>query len=151
MIAVATVVDATVAASAARRFARRLGLDPRSATEIGIIVRELATNIARHAGTGAIHLRARFTTAGGQGELEVEAVDDGPRGVAPESLLGRMPGTYVDERGRPLPGLGEGLRAVERLSHRLEVRRAGARGLAVRALRRFDRPDQSLAPPRGRR
>lgn len=70
-------------------------------------------------------------------EIEVEAVDEGSRGVPPETLLHRPPGSYVDEHGHPLPGLGEGLRTVARLSHALEVRRAGERGIAVRTLRRF--------------
>jgi anti-sigma regulatory factor (Ser/Thr protein kinase) len=129
-IAVASVTDATVAASAALRFSLRAGLPERAAREVAIVARELATNIVRHAGHGVVHLRAQG------GVVEVEAIDEGAAAVDPASLLMPRVAAFVDPNGRAIPGLGEGLRAVERLSTEVEVRRAGARGLAVRAIRR---------------
>ena len=126
-IDVASITDATVAASVARRFALRCGCAERMASEIGIVARELATNIARHAGRGALHLSVVDDT------LEVRAVDAGPGD--PDGLFGRASPGVVDETGRPRAGLGAGLGAVQRLSDRVEATRANGGGLVVCARR----------------
>ncbi len=127
-ITVRSIVDASVAASLARRFAERCGLEPKAATEIGIVARELATNMARHANEGVLYLRLVGDT------VELEAVDCGDG--APEDLARSDPGV-VDARGRARDGLGQGLAVVRRLTDSVEARPApGRRGLAVVARRR---------------
>jgi anti-sigma regulatory factor (Ser/Thr protein kinase) len=130
-IPIASWVDAAVAATAVRRFAERCGCGPRVAIELAIVARELATNIARHAGIGVIHVRATPDA------IEIEAVDFGPgRPDIIDPSVPRPAPSYVDDDGRAREGLGEGLAAVRRLTDSLEASRVPDQGLSVRARRR---------------
>jgi anti-sigma regulatory factor (Ser/Thr protein kinase) len=99
--------------------AERLGFTPSRAAEVGIVVSELATNQVRHAGGGAVLLRACrrvdevdavevTSDESDEGGLEVIAVDSGPG-------LGDVTEALRD--GHSTAGtLGIGLGAVDRLS-----------------------------------
>src|SRR5262245_9083728 len=66
--------DVVVAGSQAGRLARGWGLDRKRATELSIVVSELASNIVKHGVQGEIVL----TLHAPGGEITVEARDVGP-------------------------------------------------------------------------
>ena len=132
--------DVVVAASQARRFAVRHGFDVKRATEIAIVVSELASNIVKHGVKGEIRLLWDPETPP-QGEIAAEAHDVGP---PIHDLQLAMTDGY-DDRGPIDPalilrrgGLGTGLGAVARLADRLEYRpeEAGGKVLTARFLPR---------------
>src|ERR1700709_2014005 len=90
--------SAVGAASQAQRFALRWGLPARRATELAIVVSELASNIVKHGVSGEI--RRRWDPGGPP-----------PGAVPPEAALARA-----------RRGPGAGLGAVPRLADRLEYR-----------------------------
>ncbi len=113
-----------VAASQAQRFALRCGMPARRATELAIVVSELASNIVKHGVRGEIRLRWDSAVAP-RGEITVEAHDVGP----PIHDLKMAMTDGWDDRGPIDPthalrrgGLGTGLGAVVRLADRLEYR-----------------------------
>ena len=124
--------DVVVAASQGRRFAVRQGFDVRRATEIAIVVSELASNIVKHGVRGEIRLLWNPET----GEIAAEAHDVGP---PIRDLKLAMTDGY-DDRGPIDPalilrrgGLGTGLGAIARLADRLEFRvEAGGKVLTAR-------------------
>ena len=128
--------DVVVAASQGRRFAVRHGVDVKRATEIAIVVSELASNIVKHGVKGEIRLLWNPEN----GEIAVEAHDVGP---PIHDLQLAMTDGY-DDRGPIDPalilrrgGLGTGLGAIARLADRLEVREeAGGKVLTARFLLR---------------
>ena len=128
--------DVVVAASQGRRFAVRHGFDVKRATEIAIVVSELASNIVKHGVKGEIRLLWNPEN----GEIAVEAHDVGP---PIHDLQLAMTDGY-DDRGPIDPalilrrgGLGTGLGAIARLADRLEVREeAGGKVLTARFLLR---------------
>jgi anti-sigma regulatory factor (Ser/Thr protein kinase) len=111
-----------VAASQAQRFALRCGMPARRATELAIVVSELASNIVKHGVSGEIRL-AWAPDVPPFGEITVEAHDVGP----PIHDLEMAMTDGYDDRGPIDPahslrrgGLGTGLGAIARLADRLE-------------------------------
>ncbi|WP_432824385.1 ATP-binding protein [Dactylosporangium sp. CA-092794] len=105
-------VDDAGAAGIARRVAvdcaRRLGFSDQRAGEVAIVAAELASNLYRHADSGALSVRC--LRRGEVGGVELVAVDGGP-GMAD------LPFSVAD--GHSTAGtLGIGLGAVRRLSDR---------------------------------
>jgi anti-sigma regulatory factor (Ser/Thr protein kinase) len=135
--------DVVVAGSQGRRFAVRHGFDVKRATEIAIVVSELASNIVKHGVKGELRLLWNPEVPP-QGEIAVEAHDVGP---PIHDLQLAMTDGY-DDRGPIDPalilrrgGLGTGLGAVARLADRLEYRQksgqeAGGKVLTARFLLR---------------
>ncbi|MCP3060865.1 ATP-binding protein [Myxococcus sp. K38C18041901] len=122
-------VDAVVAASLSRRFARESGLSAASSAEVAVVVSELATNLVRHTPVGGTVELWREDTW-----LCIRARDRGPGMTEPERLfLGR------EGRPGPLPGesLGEGGAAVRRLTDEVRVSNREGGGLEVFARKRM--------------
>ncbi|HEY3566839.1 MAG TPA: ATP-binding protein [Thermoanaerobaculia bacterium] len=124
--------DVVVAGSQGRRFAVRHGFDVRRATELAIVVSELASNIVKHGVRGEIRLLWNSET----GEIAVEAHDVGP--PIHDMQLAMTDG--YDDRGPIDPalilrrgGLGTGLGAVARLADRLEYREEEGGGKVLTA------------------
>lgn len=118
--------DATVASSLAVRFAMMCGFERREAVEIGIVVREMATNIVVHSGgAGTIELRLCGD------EIVMRAVDAGPGMADPEALLVDRPPPVV-----AFGGLGQGGGAIRRLSDGVRVGNRPSGGLEVEAVKR---------------
>jgi anti-sigma regulatory factor (Ser/Thr protein kinase) len=120
--------DAIVTASQARRFALLFGMPVRRATELAIVVSELASNIVKHGIRGEIRL-AHDPEVPPRGEITVEAHDVGP---PIRDLQMAMIDGY-DDQGPIDPalllrrrGLGTGLGAVARLADRLEYHEKAA-------------------------
>jgi len=125
-VPVAGMADATVASSLAVRFAMLCGFERREAVEIGIVVREMATNIVVHSGgAGTVHLS--FC----RDELVMRAVDEGPGMSDPEALLADRPRAPVVGLG-----LGQGGGAIRRLSDGVRVENRPSGGLEVEAVKR---------------
>lgn len=96
---------------AAEQLADRLGLPPPRVAEAGLAVTEIATNVHRHGGGGALLLRAVRTAAAAA--LEVVAIDTGP-GIR---NVGR-----ARQDGHTTAGtLGVGLGAIDRLANGVEI------------------------------
>jgi anti-sigma regulatory factor (Ser/Thr protein kinase) len=131
--------DVVVAGSQGRRLAVRWGFDVKRATEIAIVVSELASNIVKHGVKGEIRL-IWDPQALPKGEIAVEAHDVGP---PIHDLQLAMTDGY-DDRGPIDPalilrrgGLGTGLGAVARLADRLDYREeVGGKVLTARFLLR---------------
>lgn len=125
--------DVVVARRAAQRLAQRAGLPARRASEIAIVVSELATNIVKYGVRGEVAL------AWEPGTFLVVAKDVGPPIHDMESALE----DGCDDRGPIDPaamagrgGLGNGLGAVVRLADRFECRQdAGGKEITVRFFR----------------
>jgi anti-sigma regulatory factor (Ser/Thr protein kinase) len=114
-----------------------LGFTEQAVEEIIIAVSELANNLVRHAGGGAITLTP--ISAGGSSGLQVESVDDGPGIGDPEEAMGDGYST----KG----GLGYGLGTVNRLMHDCEVRSPLASGRGTRIVtRRWVHQEAPAAP-----
>lgn len=124
-----------VAAGMARELAQQIGFGQADVARIEIAVRELASNIVRHAGCGEIHLRE--VTSGHRQGLEVEAVDRGP-GIADVDLA------LQDGYSTSGKGLGSGLPAVRRMMDTMEIETAPGQGTRVRAIRWLRRPTDWL-------
>jgi len=136
--------DVVVARRAAQRLGERGGLSPRRATEVAIVVSELATNIVKYGVRGEVsfHWAAGGPGAeidGPEGALVVVAKDVGP----PIRDLATALADGCDDRGPIDPavlarrgGLGTGLGAVVRLADRFECRQdAGGKAITVRFFR----------------
>jgi anti-sigma regulatory factor (Ser/Thr protein kinase) len=125
--------DVVVAGSQGRRFAVRHGFDVKRATEIAIVVSELASNIVKHGVKGELRLLWDPET----GEIAVEAHDVGP---PIHDLQLAMTDGY-DDRGPIDPalilrrgGLGTGLGAAARLADRLEYRQKSGQEAAGKVI-----------------
>ncbi|HEV7669314.1 MAG TPA: ATP-binding protein [Thermoanaerobaculia bacterium] len=125
--------DVVSAGSLARRMALEAGFGHRRAREVAIVVCELASNMVRHAGGGA--LRLETATEGPRPLLSVSARDSGPPIVdlAMAVIDGCDGGGPIDpalllRRG----GLGTGLGAIIRLADLFEYR-ATLEGKDIRA------------------
>jgi anti-sigma regulatory factor (Ser/Thr protein kinase) len=118
-------LDEPSAIGAARRAAEsaadRLGLPAARIPEVGLAVTEIATNVHRHGGGGAVLLRA--VRSGAAPELEVLAIDSGPgmADVARSSRDGHSTGGT----------LGIGMGAISRLADLVEISSAPGRGTVV--------------------
>ena len=119
-------VDIYAVAGVAREIAQEMGFDRTDAARIEIVVRELASNMLRYAGSGEILLRE--ITTGQKRGLEVESVDEGP-GIADVELA------LQDGYSTGGKGLGSGLPAVRRLMDTFEIETAVGKGTRVRATR----------------
>ncbi|HLY07685.1 MAG TPA: anti-sigma regulatory factor, partial [Planctomycetota bacterium] len=122
-----------------RRFARdravQLGFDETRCGQVAIVATELATNIARHAGAGAVLVRAQALDP--SGILELLAIDRGP-GM-------RDPSRCLEDGYSTRPGgSGTGLGAIRRLSDHFDLHTVHQLGTAV--LARFGTPDPHPAP-----
>ncbi len=126
--------DIYVAAGLARDMAREIGFGSADAARIEIVVRELASNIFRHAGRGEIRLQEVLEAHRG---LQVEAVDGGP-GIADVELA------LQDGYSTTGRGLGSGLPAVRRLMDTFEIETAVGQGTRIRATRWLRRPTDWL-------
>lgn len=124
-------VDIYAAAGIARKMSRELGFGQADVARIEIVVRELASNIVRHAGSGRIRMR-KLTEGHCQG-IEVEAEDHGP-GI-PDLDLALQDGFSTGDKG-----LGSGLPAVRRLMDAFEIVTGVGQGTTVRAARWLRRP-----------
>ncbi len=118
--------DIYAAAGISRELAREMGFGKADAARIEIAVRELASNILRHAGRGEIHLRE--VTEENRRGLQVEAVDWGP-GI-PDVDLAMQDGYSTSGKG-----LGSGLPAVRRMMDTFEIETAIGKGTRIRATR----------------
>jgi anti-sigma regulatory factor (Ser/Thr protein kinase) len=136
-------LDEPSAVGGARRtveqLATRLGAAEVRAAEIGIAVTEIASNVQRHGGGGALLLRAvRYADTA---EVEVVAVDSGP-GIA--DLVAAL-----RDRSSTAGTLGIGMGAIVRMAHSVEIATTPERGTVLVA--RFDlqrrRPQASTPPP----
>jgi serine/threonine-protein kinase RsbT len=131
-------VDAIWCSLESRRFAAALGFDRRGRDEIGIAVRELATNAVVHGGGGSLTLCVAPGAGDGvPGGIEVVVKDRGP-GIADPAHAARD----GVSRGRCVAGeqfdparesLGVGLGAVTRLMDELELSERTGGGLVARA------------------
>lgn len=117
-------IDASVASSVARSHALSVGFDSRASAELAIAVRELATNLVRHATPGGT-LELNDVPEG----LQVVSLDRGPGMTDPLRLLDDRPGP-VDN---PSHGLGQGGGAIRRLMDKVVVRNRDGGGLEVAA------------------
>jgi anti-sigma regulatory factor (Ser/Thr protein kinase) len=125
--------DVVVARRAAQRLSLRMGLSQRRATEIAIVVSELASNIVKYGVRGEVALAWEGSS------FVVVAKDVGPPIHDLESAIA----DGCDDRGPIDPallagrgGLGNGLGAVVRLADRFECRQdAGGKEITVRFLR----------------
>ncbi len=128
--------DVVVARRAAQRLGLRVGLSQRRATEIAIVVSELATNIVKYGVRGEV---AFLWEPGRPDTFTVVAKDVGPPIRDLESALldgcddqGPIDPALLAGRG----GLGSGLGAVVRLADRFECRQdAGGKEITVRFFR----------------
>jgi len=136
---VGVAVDALWCSLESRRYAAELGFDRRGCDEIGLAVRELATNAVVHGGGGSLTLRPLPAggSAGGSAGLEIVAEDRGP-GIADPAQAMRD----GVSRGRCVAGeqfdparesLGVGLGAVARLMDELDLRPRDGGGLVATA------------------
>jgi anti-sigma regulatory factor (Ser/Thr protein kinase) len=143
-------LDSPSSAGAARRaastLAHDLGLPESRAAEVGLAVTEIAGNAYRHAGGGALLLRA--VRASDSAAVEVVAVDTGP-GI-PDVERARRDGHSTGGT------LGIGLGAVERLSDHLQISSGNGGGTVVVARFEGDRrarptltEDASVPPAAG--
>lgn len=118
-------LDEATSAGAARRSAERLGdklgLAASRVAEIGLAVTEIATNVQRHGGGGALLLRAHRGDFGVA--VEIVALDTGP-GIA-DLREARRDGS--SSRGT----LGIGLGAIGRLADTLEISSEPGRGTVL--------------------
>lgn len=123
LIPVRDAVDAGVARRAAANLAWELGLDEAAAGRLAIVVTELATNIAKHAGEGELLLGMAMPAL--RDAVEVLALDRG-RGMA---NVERCLGDGYSTAGSPGTGLG----AVRRLSTFFDITSTADRGTAILA------------------
>lgn len=134
--------DVYAAAGMARGLARGMGFGEADEARIEIVVRELASNIIRHAVRGEIHFSD--VTEGERKGLQVEAVDQGP-GIANVELA------LQDGYSTSGKSLGAGLPAVRRLMDTFEIETAVGQGCRIRATRWLRPPTDSLRRWRERR
>lgn len=132
-------LDDPSAAGAARRatekLADQLGLPARRVAEAGLAVTEIATNVQKHGGGGALLLRSVRSSA--TATLEVVAIDSGP-GMA----------DVADSRrdGQTTAGtLGIGMGAIDRLADAVEIGSERGHGTVVLARFSADRDSDALA------
>jgi anti-sigma regulatory factor (Ser/Thr protein kinase) len=138
-------IDVFAARWAVQRLAAQAGFPVVAATELAIVVSELATNILKYGDRdGTITMRIVENTSLGAG-LEIIAEDAGPPLANLECALR----DGWDDRGPLDPsqlrrgGIGAGLGAVRRLTDVFEYHPAAARK-SFRVIRFLRRPRQSI-------
>lgn len=122
----------------AEQLATQLGAAEVRVAEIGIAVTEIASNVQRHGGGGALLLRA--VRAVDTAEVEVVAVDSGP-GIADLSAALR-------DRSSTAGTLGIGMGAIGRMAHSVEISTTPERGTVLVAC--FDLQRRRPAAPAAR-
>jgi anti-sigma regulatory factor (Ser/Thr protein kinase) len=130
--------DCAMAQKTARQFACGLGFGEQASEEIVLVVAELASNLVKHAGCGALTLRP--LNNGERIGIEVETEDHGPgmRDVEEAFKDGYSTGG----------GLGYGLGTVNRLMDELEVSSTAALGTRI-LCRRWLRVEADMATVHG--
>lgn len=128
-------VDVLYVQTLTKRFAATLGFSSRECGELAIVASELSSNILKYGPPGSIELEA-VTDAGGSG-IQLTANDHGP----PFKNFELAVKDGWDDAGPIDPlsifrrkGMGGGLGAVTRLTHRLAVVPA-ANGKSIVAVR----------------
>ncbi len=127
-IPISDVGDLRTARLAARSMSTAIGFDERAVEEIALAVRELATNLVKHAKDGI--LRLRRTEEGGRTGIQIDSEDQGPGIPNVERAIGDDFSTSGS--------LGCGLGAVNRLMDEFDVTSrpgAGTRIVCKRWLR----------------
>jgi anti-sigma regulatory factor (Ser/Thr protein kinase) len=107
------------AQASAKDFARHLGFDEPEQEEIGLVVSELASNLVKHAGGGAIRLTGLETN--GRSGIQIESEDKGPGILDAEQA--------VTDGYSTAGSLGIGLGTVNRLMDDLEFHSGSPSGL----------------------
>jgi anti-sigma regulatory factor (Ser/Thr protein kinase) len=126
--------DPSAARRVGQKLAESLGFDETRAGQLAIIVTEAATNILKHAGTGALYIGP--AQSGGAPGVDVVAIDGGP-GIAD------IASSMVD--GVSTAGTaGTGLGALHRLSDEFDFYSARGKGAAF--FMRVWRDAQAPAP-----
>lgn len=148
--------DVLVGTHAATAYAIAHGFPQREAWELSIAFSELATNVTRHGGGGAIALE--FVTSPEAG-LVITATDNGPgipdvnAAFADDFSQGRALSSNVPSHLRK--GLGSGLGAIRRLTDSVQVDSTPGAGTTVQAFKRLPQgaaqrmtPDSTSARPK---
>ncbi len=110
-IQISDVGDLSTARLAARSMSTAIGFDESAVEEIALAVRELATNLVKHANGGV--LRLRRTEEDGRTGIQIDSEDQGPGIVNVERAIGDDFSTSGS--------LGCGLGAVNRLMDEFDV------------------------------
>jgi len=121
--------DCAMAEQTTRRITRELGFAGQPSEEIVLAVAELASNLVRHAGRGALTLRPLHS--GDRVGIEVAAADHGPGMRDIEQAF--------EDGYTTAGGLGYGLGTVNRLMDEIEISSAAALGTRI-LCRRWVRP-----------
>jgi anti-sigma regulatory factor (Ser/Thr protein kinase) len=109
-IAIEESSQVSAARRAAERLADRIGFAESRASQVGLVVTELATNILKHAGRGEILLTE--CRAGTQRGIEILSIDSGPGFLVEAAMLD----------GQSTAGsLGHGLGAIQRISNHFSI------------------------------
>jgi anti-sigma regulatory factor (Ser/Thr protein kinase) len=141
MTSVFLIADHTSAASAPRQYAsslaRSLGFDGTRAGQAALVASELATNIAKHAGSGQVLINQR--RGGEAAALEIVAVDKGPG----------LPTGAIRDGYSTAGSLGAGLGAVGRLADDFQVFTQPGAGTVVvaRIWETRDADERGRVPP----
>ena len=133
-IPISEVGDLGAARVAARSMSTAIGFDDRAVEEIVLAVRELATNLVKHAKDGI--LRLRRTEESGRAGIQIDSEDQGP-GVA------NVEQAIADDFSTS-GGLGCGLGAVNRLMDEFHVTSRPGAGTSI-VCKRWLRPDVPTA------
>ena len=138
-MAVASSADVLLVARAARTMALAMGFDERCSDEWSLVATELATNLLKHARSGAVSIRQHAN--GDRRAMEIETVDAGP-GIS-DARRALIDGFST------AGGLGLGLGTVRRLVDELVINSPleGGRGTRVtcrRAIPLLARPTSSV-------
>lgn len=113
--------DVDRATNAARQFAPGIGFGPLECEQLALATAELASNLVRHAGGGAITL-SPLSAAGRRG-IQIESQDHGP-GIADVELA-------MTDGYSTAGGLGHGLGTVNRLMDELEFHQRPTSGMRI--------------------
>ncbi len=129
-------IDCLAAQQSARSIALKLGFADDASEEIALVVAELASNLVKHAGRGALTFRK--VRNGDRIGLEVKAQDHGPG-------ISDIEKSMID--GCTTSGsLGYGLGTVNRLMDEMDVQSAPGAGTQI-LCRRWVRPRSDLLLP----
>jgi serine/threonine-protein kinase RsbT len=125
--------DRYVCALSARRIALACGFSVISAAEIAVCAAEIASNAARHAGGGTLHIRVIEAPSLGI-ELRCEDAGPGIRDIERAVMDGWSRGRMLAPEDSRKEGLGSGLGTVRRFMDELTIVPTG-RGTIVTACR----------------
>src|SRR5207249_4601012 len=120
-LSIAEALDCACAASAVRQLATATGFPGVATEEIVLVCAELASNIVKHAGHGALILRA--VQAHDRSGIELDAQDAGP-GIT------NVDAAFADGYST-LGGLGYGLGSVNRLMDEIDIESTPALGTRI--------------------